>query len=61
MSDGPDAAMDDDGGEPGDLDETEAASVAAAIRAARLDKLDALRAGGIEPYPPRFVRDRTLG
>ena len=35
--------------------------MAAAIRAARLDKLDALRAAGIEPYPPRFVRDRTLG
>jgi lysyl-tRNA synthetase len=51
----------DEGGEQGDLDETEAASVAAAIRAARLDKLDQLRASGIEPYPPRFVRDRTLG
>ena len=60
MSDGPDAPP--TAGEPADAsgDDHDATSTAAAIRAARLDQLDELRATGIEPYPPRFVRDRTL-
>ena len=37
------------------------ASVARAIRLQRLAKVEALRAGGVVPYPPRFDRDRTLG
>ena len=58
MSDGSDEALPGDGEPPDPDDDT--ISTAAAIRTARLDKLDALRSAGVEPYPPRFVRDRTL-
>ncbi|MCW2953850.1 MAG: lysyl-tRNA synthetase [Conexibacter sp.] len=40
---------------------SDASDVAAAERARRLAKLDALRARGITPYPPTFDRDRTVG
>src|ERR1700677_1417725 len=35
--------------------------VQAEIRARRLEKLEALRARGVEPYPVRFDRDSTAG
>ncbi|HVN52523.1 MAG TPA: lysine--tRNA ligase [Acidimicrobiales bacterium] len=63
MSEGPDAAATDgehaDGADE-EREDRDAFSASAAIRSARLDQLDDLRAAGIQPYPPRFARDRTL-
>ena len=49
-----------------DRDDPEAASseggdTGLTIRAQRLQRLAELRAEGVEPYPPRFDRDRTIG
>ncbi|MCD9623109.1 lysine--tRNA ligase [Rhabdothermincola salaria] len=44
-----------------ELSDAEAAVERASIRAQRLDKVAALRERGIDPYPYRFDRDRTIG
>jgi lysyl-tRNA synthetase len=60
MNGQPDDVGDDGAQDDAAPSEAESASAAAAIRAARLDKVDALREAGGVPYPPRFARDRTL-
>ncbi|HSB86370.1 MAG TPA: hypothetical protein VLD86_08680, partial [Ilumatobacteraceae bacterium] len=43
-----------------DLERENAGSGLAAEKAKRLDKVEALRAGGVNPYPYRFDRTHTL-
>lgn len=65
MSDTPSAHPDPSGATPSTVavhgaDEVEELSTAD-VRAVRLDKVAALRERGVEPYPYRFDRDRTIG
>jgi lysyl-tRNA synthetase, class II len=47
--------------EPAELDGDTAGEAPSTIRANRLEKLARLREAGVDPYPYRFDRDRTLG
>ena len=50
-----------EGGDEGDVEAGDGAAERASIRAQRIEKVAGLRAAGVELYPYRFDRDRTIG